>query len=324
MSHPLSILVTGGAGFIGSHFIEALLAAGAAGRIICLDDFNDSYDPDLKRANLARLAGDDRVVVAEQSALDTVAVRALLSEFGVRQIVHLAGRAGVRASFTQSRRYQRDNVGGTLSLLEAARGAQIERFVLVSSSTVYGADAGVPFAEDAPLGRPLSPYGVTKRAAERLGEHYRQAHGVPVVRLRPFSVYGPRMRPDLAMRAFAERILARKRLTLFGDGTIRRDFTHVSDICRGLASSLTAEGVIGQAINLGHQEPVAIAQLIRWLEGELGVEAIIDRQPGFAGDLPLTCADLAKARRLLAYEPTVSLADGVRDFVAWLRGSQAD
>jgi UDP-glucuronate 4-epimerase len=255
--------------------------------------------------------------------LETAIVRKIIGDFGVRHVVHLGGRAGVRASFSQPRQYQRDNVGGTLSLLEAVRGMPIERFVLVSSSTVYGAEAAVPFTEDAPLGRPLSPYGVTKRAAELLGEQYHIEHGVPVVRLRPFSVYGPRMRPDLAMRAFAERILAGEEITLFGDGTIRRDFTHVSDICRGIVAALTADHVVGEAINLGHQEPVAISTLIELLEGELGVAAKIDRRPAFAGDMPLTCADLGKARRLFGYEPRVSLADGVREFVAWLRGAAA-
>ena len=315
----MSILVTGGAGFIGSHLIEMLLKAGSTERVVLLDNFDDSYDPALKRANAEIVARDPRVTLAEFSMLEAANVHKLVTDCRVRHIVHLGGRAGVRGSFLQPRQYQRDNVSGALSLLEAARDVQLDRFVLVSSSTVYGADAAVPFAEDAPLGRPLSPYGVTKRAAELLGERYRQEHGVPVVRLRPFSVYGTRMRPDLAMRAFAEQILAGKPLTLFGDGTIRRDFTHVSDICRGIIASLTAADVVGQAINLGHQEPVAIGRLIELLEQELGFVAQIDRKGGFAGDMPLTCADLGKAQRLLGYEPRVSLATGVRDFAAWLR-----
>jgi UDP-glucuronate 4-epimerase len=170
------------------------------------------------------------------------------------------------------------------------------------------------------LGVPLSLYGVTKRAAELAGLHYHRVHGVPLVILRPFSVYGPRMRPDLAMFAFAESIVGAKPLVLFGDGSIQRDFTHVSDVCDGLLAALSADGVVGEAINLGHHQPVAIGELVRMLEQELGRKAIVERREAFAGDMPVTCADLAKAERLLGYRPRVSLAEGVRDFARWFRG----
>lgn len=315
----MTVLVTGGAGFIGSHFIERLLARDPQADVVCLDNFNDYYDPARKRANVAAFADRGRVTVVEQSFCDPAVVGPLLARHGVRQIVHLGGYAGVRASMAMPLAYQEANVHGTLVLLEAARGHAVERFVLVSSSTIYGARVAVPFQEDAPLGVPLSLYGVTKRAAELLGRHYHQEHGVPVVSLRPFSVYGPRVRPDLAMHAFAESIDKGKPVVLFGDGTIRRDFTHVSDICDGLLAAMHAEGVLGEAINLGHHEPVAIGDLVRVLEDELGRKATIDRRPPFAGDMPVTCADLTKAERLLDYRPRVSLADGVRDFVAWFR-----
>jgi UDP-glucuronate 4-epimerase len=178
----------------------------------------------------------------------------------------------------------------------------------------------VPFREDGPLGVPLSPYGVTKQAAEMLGRHYHAVHGVPVVSLRPFSVYGPRMRPDLAMHVFATSIAKGQPIPLFGDGTIKRDFTHVSDVCAGLLAAMQAECVVGEAINLGHHEPVEIIELVRMLEKEVGQTAVLDRRPPFSGDMPVTCADLAKAGRLLGYHPRVTLADGVRDFVAWFRG----
>jgi UDP-glucuronate 4-epimerase len=315
----MTVLVTGGAGFIGSHFIERLLASDPQSQVVCLDNFNDYYDPAIKRANVAGFADSERVIVVERSFCDPAALEPLMAEYGVRQIVHLGGYAGVRASMAMPLAYQEANVGGTLVLLEAARVHPVERFVLVSSSTVYGAGTEVPFREDAPLGVPLSVYGVTKRAAELLGLHYHRVHGVPVVALRPFSVYGPRIRPDLAMRAFAESITKGKPLVLFGDGTIKRDFTHVGDICDGLLAALDAEDAVGEAINLGHHEPVAIADLVRMLEDALGRKAIIERREAFAGDMPVTCADLTKAERLLGYRPRVSLAEGVRDFVAWFR-----
>jgi UDP-glucuronate 4-epimerase len=320
----MTVLVTGGAGFIGGHFIERLLAERAAGlRIVCLDNFNSYYSPALKRANVARFAGDERVAVIEQSFCDAAAMRQLLAAHGVRQVVHLGAYAGVRASMTDPLAYEENNVRGTLSLLEAARICPVERFVLVSSSTVYGRGAGVPFQEDAPLGIPLSPYGVTKRAAELLGLSYYHLHKIPVVCLRPFSVYGPWIRPDLAMRVFANAIVHRRPVPLFGDGSIRRDFTHVRDICTGLLAAMTAEGVLGEAINLGHHQPVSIRELLNLLEQELGEKAIIEVRPPIAADMPLTCADLSKAERLLGYRPRISLADGVREFVAWFRQTLA-
>lgn len=225
----------------------------------------------------------------------------------------------MRASIANPLAYEATNVGGTLALLEAARACPVERFLFVSSSTVYGADAAVPFREDAPLGVPLSPYGASKRAAELLGLNYFRLHGVPLVCLRPFSVYGPRIRPDLAMWVFAESIERSHPVPLYGAGSVRRDFTHVSDICDGLLATLTVDGVLGETINLGHQEPVAIRDLLAMLERELGRNAVIEQRPACAADMPVTCADLTKAGRLLGYHPRVELADGVRDFVAWFR-----
>ncbi len=195
--------------------------------------------------------------------------------------------------------------------------------MFASSSTVYGQTAAVPFQEDAPLGIPLSPYGVTKRAAELLCFSYLQMHRVPVVCLRPFSVYGPRVRPDLAMSIFAEAILRGRPIPLLGDGSQRRDFTHVSDVCDGLLAALTANDVVGEAINLGHDEPAAVRDLIALLESALERQARVETRPGSPADLPVTCADLGKARRLLGYAPKVALADGVRDFAAWFMQIQA-
>jgi UDP-glucuronate 4-epimerase len=317
----MKILVTGGAGFIGSHFIERLLAQVPGAEIVCLDDFNSYYDPALKRANVARFAGDRRVTVIGQSLCNPDVVSRLFAENRFSHVMHLGAAAGVRASIAEPLGFEETNVRGTLVLLEAARVYAVERFVLVSSSTVYGQGASVPFQEDAPLGTPLSPYGATKRAAELLGLVYLRLHQVPVVMLRPFSVYGPRIRPDLAMWAFSEAILAGRPVTVFGDGSVCRDFTHVSDVCAGLIASLEAKNVVGEAINLGHSEPVTIRELLGMLEAALGRKCEIDAQSPVAGDMPVTCADLSKAERLLGYRPQVSLVDGVREFAEWFRGT---
>lgn len=314
----MSILVTGGAGFIGSHFIERLLLE-QRDRIVCLDNFNDFYDPAIKRQNIAQLAGDPRVTVIESDFCDAEAMRRLFAEHQFSRVVHLGAYAGVRASVASPLVYQRVNVGGSLVLLEAARQCPVERFVLVSSSTVYGFPAQAPFVEDAPLGRPLNPYGASKQAMEAFGMTYYQLHQMPVVCLRPFSVYGPRLRPDLALSIWTDAVLRRKPLPLFGDGTIRRDFTHVSDICSGLLAAMERGEAVGEAINLGHDQPIELGAVIKSLEDAIGSKAIIDRQPAKPGEMSLTHADLTKARRLLGYEPRISFDEGVREFVAWYR-----
>lgn len=312
----MAILVTGGAGFIGSHFIERLLALGRT-PVVCLDNFNDYYNPALKRANIAGFAADPCVTLREESFCDAPAMRRLFDELDVTEVVHLGAYAGVRPSVARPHLYVETNVLGTLSLLEASRNHPVERFLLASSSTVYGRDAAAPFVEDAPLGIPMSPYGASKRAAELLGLTYVDLHQVPVVCLRPFSVYGPRLRPDLALSIFTEAILREQPLPLFGDGRIRRDFTHVKDICDGLLAALDRPDVVGQAINLGHSEPVEIREVISLLEQAVGKNARIDRQPAKAADMPITYADLSKAQRLLGYAPRVPFAEGVKEFVDW-------
>ena len=314
----MSILITGGAGFIGSHFIERLLKERDE-PLVCLDNFNDFYDPALKRANVATFAHERRVTLVGGDFCDAVLMQQLFQIHRFSHVVHLGAYAGVRPSVANPLIYQRTNVGGTLALLEAARQFPIKRFLLISSSTVYGHPAVAPFVEDAPLGRPLSPYGASKRSAEIFGMTYFQLHQVPVVCLRPFSVYGPRLRPDLALSIWTEAIATGKKLPLFGDGTVRRDFTHVSDICAGLIAALERPNLAGEVINLGHDQPIALRQVIGVLEEAVGAKAIIDPQPEKPGEMPVTHADLTKARRLLAYEPRVSFDDGVRDFVDWYR-----
>lgn len=312
----MSILVTGGAGFIGSHFIEHLLTT-TRERVVCLDNFSDYYDPAIKRMNVASLFGNSRVALVRGDFCDAAELLDLLETHEVERIVHLGGYPGVRYSVEHPAVYQEVNVIGTLRVLEAARQAKVRRVVVASSSTVYGRGAKAPFAEDAPLGVPLSPYGVSKRAAELLAFNWHELHRLPAVCVRLFSVYGPRLRPDLAMSLFAGRILRGAPILLYGDGSVRRDFTHVSDICRGLSAALDTPGIEGQAFNLGHDQPIAMRELIAALEKGLGHRAIIQRQPGRKEDMPLTHADLTKSRRMLGYEPLISFEAGCAEYCQW-------
>lgn len=312
----MSILITGGAGFIGSHFAE-LISSKTNETCVCLDNFNDYYDPGLKRSNAAQLKKLDRVKIIEGDFCDLEVNRRLLREHQITRIVHLGAYAGVRYSVENPQIYEQVNVGGTLALLEAVRQYPVERFLLVSSSTVYGRGAGIPFREDQPLGIPASPYGSSKRAAELMGLTYHQLHNVPVVCLRPFSVYGPRLRPDLALTVFTHAIANGRQIPLFGDGTIRRDFTHVSDICRGLFNALHAEGIDGEVYNLGHSEPIEIRRIIELLEESLGKTAQIDQQPERPEDLPVTYADLTHAEKHLQYSPEVPIEAGIDEFCKW-------
>jgi UDP-glucuronate 4-epimerase len=314
----MSILITGGAGFVGSHLIPLLLAQRDE-PLVCLDNFNDSYAPERKWANLAPYEDHARVTVFEGDVRDMQLLRHLFEHHRVRYVIHLAAHAGVRRSAEVPLEYFDNNVNGTLTLLEQCRQQPLMRVVIASSSTVYGRQARVPFVEDQPLGTPASPYGASKRATELLAETYADLHRVPAVCVRPFSAIGPRLRPDLGMSVFAQEMLAGRPLPVFGDGSVRRDFTHVHDICQGIAAALDAPDVIGQCINLGHHEPLTIREVIGLLERELGCQAKIKHLPANPADLPATCADLTKARRLLGYEPRIDLQQAVREFAAWFR-----
>jgi UDP-glucuronate 4-epimerase len=314
----MAILVTGGAGFIGSHLVDSLLLA-TDQPVVVLDNFDEYYDPRLKRQNAAAWVDQPRVTLVEGTYCNPDTVDGLLLDHSVNAICHLGAAPGVPASLKNPRQYMENNVVGTVTLLEAARKHPVKRFVFASSSTVYGRGAAAPFVEDAPLGTPASPYGASKRAAEIVGMTYHQLFGVPFTSLRFFNVYGPRLRPELALAVFTRSILDGTALPLFGDGSVQRDFTHVSDICRGIVAALTKEQVVGQAINLGHDSPIPIKKLIELIESAAGTKAQIEHRPPRTEDMPFTHADLAKARCLLGYEPRVAIEDGVREYVEWFR-----
>jgi UDP-glucuronate 4-epimerase len=246
----------------------------------------------------------------------------VLLDHQVRAVCHLAASPGVPASLLHPRDYMQNNVVGTTTLLEAVRRHPVERFLFASSSTVYGRGAMAPFVEDAPLGIPASPYGASKRACEIIGQTYHQLFGVPFISLRFFNVYGPRLRPELALAVFTRAILTGTPLPLYGDGSVLRDFTHISDICRGIVASLTIPNLAGQCLNLGHDQPIAIRRLIELIEAAAGAKALIDHRPPRAEDMPFTHADLSKAHRLLHYEPRVEIERGVEEYVNWFRQTQ--
>ena len=309
----MRILVTGGAGFIGSHLVEKLLAAGDA--VIILDDFNDFYDPQIKRANIAGFGKD--VTVWHVDLRDGAAVRSLFHREKVDAIAHLAARAGVRPSIQLPQLYYDTNVTGTLHLLEAARVTGVERFVFASSSSVYGASKTVPFSEDQHLTQTLSPYAATKVAGEFLGSTYSHLYQIRVVALRYFTVYGPRQRPDLAIHQFTRRIYAGQPIDQFGDGSTRRDYTYIDDVIQGTMAALKYDGSRYDIFNLGESDTIQLKELISAIENALGRKGKVNRLPEQPGDMPLTCADISKARKLLGYNPTMKFSEGLPKFIDW-------
>src|SRR6266568_5111881 len=309
----MNFLVTGGAGFIGSHVCERLLQMGHA--VWALDDLNPFYDPALKERNLSALQALNRRFsfvrgdVTHRQTLDD-----LLSSVRFDQLIHLAARAGVRPSLEQPALYQRVNVEGTANLLEAARRSGIGKLIMASSSSVYGVNSKVPFAETDAIFSPISPYAASKLACEALGHVYHHVYGLDIVMLRFFTVYGPRQRPDLAIYTFARLIRAGKPIPVFGDGSTARDYTFISDIIEGVMAC-TQKDFGYEIFNLGESETVKLSHLIHLLEQALGKQAIIERLPAQPGDVPLTCADISKARAKLAYSPSVKIAQGIPLFV---------
>jgi UDP-glucuronate 4-epimerase len=314
----MRILVTGGAGFIGSHLVEKLISLGHAAAI--LDDFNDFYDPEIKRANI--VAVKDDVPVFEIDLRNNTAVRDLFHREKFDTVVHLAARAGVRPSIAQPQLYYDANVSGTLHLLDAARMAGIERFIFASSSSVYGICENVPFSEDFHLTQTISPYAATKIAGEFLCSTFCHLYQMRTVALRFFTVYGPRQRPDLAIHQFTRKILAGQPIDQFGDGTTQRDYTYIDDIIQGVIAALKYDAAMWDIFNLGESETIHLKDLIKMIEEAVGREAKINQLPEQAGDVPVTCADISKARRLLGYNPSTKLLDGLPKFVEWFRAQR--
>lgn len=316
----MRVLVTGGAGFIGSHLCSRLLLSGHA--VALLDDLNDYYDPALKLRNLEELRARGPVLFQAGDVCELGAVERLMGEFQPEAVIHLAARVGVRPSLTEPLLYQRVNVEGTAVVLECARRAGVGRFVFASSSSVYGAANQVPFSEDDTLLRPMSPYAATKIAGEALCHSYAHLYGMSTTCLRFFTVYGPRQRPDLAIRRFVENISAGRPIPVFGDGASGRDYTYVDDIVDGIVRALGHDHGF-EIYNLGNSQPVLLREMIATIERVLGRDAVIDRQPMQPGDMLVTCASIEKARRELGYQPATPFEVGIRATADWLCGASA-
>ncbi|MEK7774161.1 MAG: NAD-dependent epimerase/dehydratase family protein [Deltaproteobacteria bacterium] len=310
----MNILVTGGAGFIGATLVRALLERGE--RVVVFDDFNDFYDPLLKRESIAPFLSNPGFKLYEIDIRDRAGLTEAIRKEEPDAVCHLAARAGVRPSIEDPLLYEEVNCAGTLNILEAVKQAGLKNFVFASSSSVYGINSKVPFSEEDPITCPISPYASTKRAGELMCFTYSHLYSIPVTCHRFFTVYGERGRPDMAVARFTRLIWEDKAIQVYGDGTARRDFTYIGDIVDGLLSSIYRPFKY-EIINLGGSNTVDVNRLISVIEGCLGKKARVEYQRPAPGDVPITYADVAKAGRLLGFEPKVGIEDGVARYVRW-------
>lgn len=316
-------MITGGAGFIGSHLCQQLLASNHT--IVILDNFDPFYDPAIKRNNVRQMEPGGSVQLIEADIRDSAGMHAAVSRAAVSEadvVVHLAARAGVRPSIREPILYSQVNLDGTVAVLELARRIGAQRFVFGSSSSVYGNNSKVPFSEDDPVERPISPYAATKRAGELLCHAYHHLYGMSIVCLRFFTVYGPRQRPDLAIHKFAKLMTAGQPIPVYGDGSTERDYTYVNDIVQGIEGAIAYTGSgasIFEIVNLGESATVPLSRLVSLLAEALDVSPEIKRLPPQPGDVVRTCADIRKARALLGYAPKTQIEEGIPKFVEWFR-----
>lgn len=314
-----AVLVTGAAGFIGSHLTERLLKTGD--EVVGLDNFDDYYAPAIKRDNIRATGEGDGFRLIEGDIRDAEIIKRVFKEHRIDRVAHLAARAGVRPSIRQPVLYQEVNIGGTINLLEASRTHGVKQFLFTSSSSVYGSSASVPFHEESKLDSPDSPYAASKLAAELFCRTYHRLYGMPVTIIRPFTVYGPRQRPEMAISLFTRQIDAGDEISIFGDGTSKRDYTYVSDIVDGIEKALALDNPRFEIFNLGDSRPISLTALVGIIEKALGKKAKIKYLPEQDGDMPVTYADISRAGKYLGYEPKVTIEDGVARFVAWYRQS---
>ena len=310
-----SVLVTGAAGFIGSHLAEQLIRQGH--RVIGLDNFDDFYPPSIKRENIRVLESEEGFSMIEGDIRDADLLSRIFSEYDISLVAHLAARAGVRPSIQQPLLYDDMNIRGTINMLEASRTCGIQQFVFTSSSSVYGLNTKVPFDENDKVDCPTSPYAASKAAAELLCRTYNHLYGLPITVLRLFTVYGPRQRPEMAIHKFTRMIESGEEVTVFGDGTSKRDYTYVSDIVDGITQALAYQNRGFEIFNLGDSRPIALEYLVSVIEEALEKKAMIKNMMMPPGDVPVTYAGISKARALLDYQPKISIEEGVSLFVKW-------
>jgi UDP-glucuronate 4-epimerase len=316
----MKVLITGGAGFIGSHVAERLLRQGHTVAII--DELNDFYSPAVKRANLVEVTSVGPVAFFEGDIAEETIVNRVFFEFAPDAVIHLAARAGVRPSLERPILYEHANVRGTMVLLEACRRAKVQKFIFASSSSIYGIANRVPFSEADHINLPVSPYAATKIAGEKICFTYSHLYKLSVVCLRFFTVYGPRQRPDLAIRKFVEHIDGGNPISVFGDGSSARDYTYVEDTVSGVMAALCYDCSF-DVFNLGNSHPISLLEMIRTIEQALGKQARIEWKPDQPGDVPITCADITKATELLRFAPATPFSTGIRKFVDWYRSRTA-
>lgn len=317
----MHILLTGGAGFIGSHTAEALLDRGD--RVTVLDCFDYGYDPALKERNAQRILQREGAVLVRGDIRDAELLRRLFTRDRPDLVLHLAARAGVRPSLEEPTSYADINIIGTIRLLEAMREHEVPRMVFASSSSVYGARTDGPFAESDRVDMQVSPYAASKKAAELMCATFFRVYGIQNTALRFFTVYGPRQRPEMAISLFARRIAAGEPISMFGDGSSVRDYTFVDDIVDGVLAAV--DRPLGyEVLNLGNGDPIRLDALIRTIGDAVGREAIVQRLPDQPGDVPMTYADVSRARELLGYAPRTSIAEGVHAYVRWMRTASGD
>lgn len=315
-----TVLITGAAGFIGSHMAEALVARGR--KVVGYDNFDPFYDRKIKEQNLSALSQNQRFTLVEGDLLDRDALSAAFTGHRVTEVIHLAALAGVRPSIENPYRYQQVNIVGTANMLECAREAQVENFLFASSSSVYGNNDKVPFSEADRVDHPISPYAATKKAGELICHTYHHLYGFPVTALRFFTVYGPRQRPDLAIAKFTRMIDTGQPIPFYGDGTTCRDYTYIDDIVSGVLAALDKR--MGYAIyNLGESATTTLSELVTLIENALGKKAVRNPLPLQAGDVNKTFADISLARKELGYAPSVPIADGIRHYVDWYRKKES-
>jgi UDP-glucuronate 4-epimerase len=312
----MNIFLTGGAGFIGSHFTESLLEQGHT--VVCLDNFDNFYDRSIKERNLETAMQSDRFRLLEGDIRDRELLGKAFSENKIDLIVHLAAKAGVRPSVEDPREYFDVNINGTINILENAHKHSISKMIFASSSSVYGNNEKIPFAETDFVDHPISPYAASKKSGELLCYTYHSLYNMDISCLRFFTVYGPRQRPDLAIHKFARLVLEGKAVPVYGDGSFKRDFTYIDDTVSGISKAI--KNLHGfNVYNFGNSRTISVMEMISELEEALGKEVKIDFREEVPGDVRLTYADISKSKREIGYNPQYDFKTGIRNFVKWLK-----
>ena len=312
----MNILVTGGAGFIGSHLCEKLISSGH--KIICIDNFNDFYNPRIKERNLERIKASKHFTLYKEDILNKLKLNELFSNHKIDLVIHLAARAGVRPSLSNAELYEAVNVQGTINLLENCRDYSIDKFIFASSSSVYGGNKKIPFSEEDNVDCPISPYAATKKAAELICYTYHHLYNISFFCYRFFTVYGPRQRPEMAICKFTKNILGKKPIEVYGNGTSSRDYTYIDDIILTITENL--DKVKGfEVINLGNSKPVKLSLLINLIEKITAREAVLKYMDFQPGDVFTTCADIRKAKKILKYRPQTQIEAGLEKFITWYK-----